>query len=85
MTKAELESRLAELGIDYPAKATKAQLEALLPDGEAQADDGAVKVRVVRPYRDRYTLEVRNAGDVIEVTAERMAELNTGKVRVERA
>lgn len=77
MTVSEIKAALDGLGIEYPVKATKAELEALLP----QADTIAAKV--VRAFRDKYTGEVHAVGDTIAVTEERFAEINSAKTFVE--
>ena len=104
MTVNELKAQLDAAGVEYPAKATKAQLMELLhvvgdaagsatdEDNEAakeltaEEDAGElVQVAVQRRFRDRYTGDIYDVGQVLEVTEARFAEMNLGKTRVTRA
>lgn len=105
MTVSELKAQLDAAGIDYPAKATKAQLVELMHvagDTAAQvttsedvetaegstAYEGAgepMQVVVQRRFRDRYTGDIYDVGQVLNVTEARFDEMNLGKTRVTRA
>ena len=81
MTVSELKAKLDGLGVEYPAKVTKAELEALLPQAEST---GSVKAEVVRAFRDKYTGAIHAVGDVLDVTEARFDEINTARTFVER-
>ena len=109
MTVSELKAQLDAACIDYPAKATKAQLVELLhvtsdaadsadlatdEEGtevveESTADEDTagelMQVVVQRRFRDRYTGDIYDVGQVLGVTEARFDEMNLGKTRVVRA